>query len=288
MDPVFPPELEREIFEIAAWGDRSLIPPLLRVCRRVHQWIEPLLYRVLRIANSNSDSDVLRLLAFHSKPAANFLRHVFMDYNSPLKDRIADLLSRCNNIVSLFWDGDLPTEILPILDTMKIQKMNIWVSDDVTEWPKLTLHRPMLHSVTHLELYSSASETESIAWEEGWANLASLPALTHLCLTDDLSDILLDSILEHCSNLDVVITAFWDPVFVNNAEVFAKKLTTSINDRRVVVIRVSDFRGDWESGAWGGDDFWTRSERFVAKKLKGEIESTQYFLDEQLAQSVAL
>ncbi|KAK7058033.1 hypothetical protein R3P38DRAFT_2844068 [Favolaschia claudopus] len=286
MDPVFPPELEREIFEIAAWGDRSLIPLLLRVCRRVHQWIEPLLYRVLRIANSNSDSDALRLLAFHSKPA-NFLRHVFMhmDSNSPLKNKIADLLSRCNNIISLFWDGLLPAEILPILDTMKIQKMNIWVSEDVTEWAKLTLHRPMLHSVTHLELYSYASEIGSIAWEEGWANLASLPALTHLCLTDDLSDILLDSILEHCSNLDVVITAFWDPVFVTNAELFAKKLTT--NDRRVVVIRVSDFRGDWESGALGGDDFWTRSERFVAKKVKGEIESKQYFLDEQLAQSLA-
>ncbi|KAK7033754.1 hypothetical protein R3P38DRAFT_2914827 [Favolaschia claudopus] len=276
MNPVFPPELEREIFEIAAWDDRSLIPLLLRVCRRVHRWLEPLLYRVFTIDNSDLDSDPC-MLAFHSKPP-NFVRHVFVEYFSSLKDQTIDLLARYTNIISLFWDGDLPTEILPILDAMKIQRMNLWVSENVAEWARLILHRPMLHSVTHLELYPSDHDSEPIAWED-CAYLASLPALTHLCLADNLCDILLDLILQYCSNLRVIIAAFWtlNPVFVGSAEVFAKDLTT--NDLRVVVARVSDFSDNWDSGVWGGDDIWTRAERFVAKKLKGGIECTQYLLD---------
>jgi hypothetical protein len=36
---------------------------------------------------------------------------------------------------------------------------------------------------------------------------------------------------------------------------------------------VLDYKKDWETGARGGDDFWTRAEAFVARKRKGEIES---------------
>ncbi|KAK7062466.1 hypothetical protein R3P38DRAFT_3167467 [Favolaschia claudopus] len=48
-DPVFPVELEREIFEHTALMFPHSIPSLLRVARHVYIWIEPLLYRVIRV-----------------------------------------------------------------------------------------------------------------------------------------------------------------------------------------------------------------------------------------------
>ncbi|KAK7033744.1 hypothetical protein R3P38DRAFT_2914725 [Favolaschia claudopus] len=66
MEPVLPPELEREIFETAAHLDRSDIPTLLLVYRRVHEWIEHLLYRSITIVAH----DEYRLLAVQARPAA--------------------------------------------------------------------------------------------------------------------------------------------------------------------------------------------------------------------------
>ncbi|KAJ7705402.1 hypothetical protein B0H17DRAFT_1037849 [Mycena rosella] len=45
-EPIFPPELEREIFEAAALMHPNSIPSL---SHRVHIWIEPFLYIVIRI-----------------------------------------------------------------------------------------------------------------------------------------------------------------------------------------------------------------------------------------------
>ncbi|KAJ6559807.1 hypothetical protein B0H19DRAFT_1145834 [Mycena capillaripes] len=48
-EPVLPLDLEREIFEFTALLYPAKLPTLLRVCRRVHSWLEPLLFRVLRL-----------------------------------------------------------------------------------------------------------------------------------------------------------------------------------------------------------------------------------------------
>ncbi|KAJ7714002.1 hypothetical protein B0H16DRAFT_1619667 [Mycena metata] len=50
----FPLDLEREIFEIAAAINPKTIATLLRVCHRIHAWIEPLLYSVI-IATTPDD-----------------------------------------------------------------------------------------------------------------------------------------------------------------------------------------------------------------------------------------
>ncbi|KAF8647849.1 hypothetical protein AX16_006517 [Volvariella volvacea WC 439] len=47
LEPWFPPEIEREIFELAAMSNLRYAPTLVRVARRVRVWIEPMLYRVI-------------------------------------------------------------------------------------------------------------------------------------------------------------------------------------------------------------------------------------------------
>ncbi|KAJ6571218.1 hypothetical protein B0H19DRAFT_658249 [Mycena capillaripes] len=51
-EPRFPPELEREIFEIAAPSLPMAIPTLMLIASRVRDWVEPLLYRVIIVIPS--------------------------------------------------------------------------------------------------------------------------------------------------------------------------------------------------------------------------------------------
>ncbi|KAJ7618285.1 hypothetical protein DFH06DRAFT_1012088 [Mycena polygramma] len=88
--PVFPLDLKREIFETMALLHPSQIPTLLRVARRVLCWIEPLLYRTLRITESNPGMARAHLKAMKSKPPVFFraVRHIILDSSRilPLAD----------------------------------------------------------------------------------------------------------------------------------------------------------------------------------------------------------
>ncbi|KAJ7131271.1 hypothetical protein C8R44DRAFT_850069, partial [Mycena epipterygia] len=78
----FPPEREREIFEIAALLYPGAIPILLRVARRVLVWIEPLLYRVVYVNGHPPYSDMAHaLLRATTTKAPDFfhvVRHLFV------------------------------------------------------------------------------------------------------------------------------------------------------------------------------------------------------------------
>ncbi|KAF7362822.1 hypothetical protein MVEN_00632000 [Mycena venus] len=280
MEPVFPPELEREIFETAAVRDPDLIPTLLRVCHRVHAWVEPLLYRVLIIP----DSITPQLAAVQSKPTPflqNAVRHVLIVYISSdyrRKEMFNELLSNLSGIISLFLDGYIEPDILPVLDKMRLQKLNLSVPDSPgSQWARLTLTHSLFLSVTHLELYWDPDEDQHISWED-WSHLATLAALTHLCLSKALSVDILQPTVTNCPRLVVVITAFWSSADAWCASAFAQALT--ITDPRIVVLVVGDFKEDWEAGARRGEDFWTRAEAFVVRKHKGEIERNCYLCEE--------
>ncbi|KAJ7061751.1 hypothetical protein C8F01DRAFT_1252528 [Mycena amicta] len=49
MSPILPFEIEGIIFETAAFSRPKQVPTLMLVAWRVHQWVEPLLYRTLSI-----------------------------------------------------------------------------------------------------------------------------------------------------------------------------------------------------------------------------------------------
>ncbi|KAJ7110575.1 hypothetical protein C8R44DRAFT_985751 [Mycena epipterygia] len=68
--PSFPRELEREIVQITALTDASTIPPLLRVCHRVHIWVEPFLYRVILMNSEHTIAGIAA--ALDSKPSSFF------------------------------------------------------------------------------------------------------------------------------------------------------------------------------------------------------------------------
>ncbi|KAJ6472487.1 hypothetical protein C8R45DRAFT_1013148 [Mycena sanguinolenta] len=76
-DPVFPPEIEQEIFRTTAVLYPKMVPTLLRVARRVHVWIEQLLYKTLHISSlqAKGASEEALLYALDRKPP-DFLKTI--------------------------------------------------------------------------------------------------------------------------------------------------------------------------------------------------------------------
>ncbi|KAJ7776167.1 hypothetical protein B0H16DRAFT_1879571 [Mycena metata] len=265
----FPPEMEREIFETAAIRHPKMIHTLLLVCRRVHIWVEPLLYRVIQILHTSGSSRVLT--AIQSKPSTFLQLAVHHLWIGPMQEA-PKILINCSSVHNLFLDGGITPDILDILDRMHVRKMSFTLPQPLSGWPEQALTRPAFRSVTHLDLYQEGVERSS--WVD-WSHLASLPALTHLCLSETMSSGILRDVLAECPRLAVVITIWWSHE-VEEATLFAQTLTTT--DHRVVLMTVSSCSEDWDIGAEGGDDFWARAETFVARKRKGEIEKNCFVL----------
>ncbi|KAJ7714012.1 hypothetical protein B0H16DRAFT_532709 [Mycena metata] len=266
----FPLDMEREILETAAAIHPKTIPTLLRACHRIHSWLEPLLYSV--IITTEPDDPVFDAIQRKS-PAflQNAVRHVFLGANA-VKAAAEHLLPHCSGITSLCFDAFVDRSILGLLaNNTHIRKFNISVALD----PSI-LKQPMFLSISHLDIYRDSPVPTK--WDDDWCLLASpsLPALTHLCLSDTISVFLLDEVLAGCPRLRVVITAFWRERDWHRALAFANGLTTE--DPRAVVMVSGDYTEDWERGARGGEDFWIRAEMFVARKRAGEIEENHYFM----------
>ncbi|KAJ6601998.1 hypothetical protein DFH09DRAFT_900153 [Mycena vulgaris] len=105
-DRVFPPELERNIFEISALANPGTIPRLILVARRVQEWLEPFLYRVVFLANTPPFPRLkltILLRAIQNKPATFFrgaVRHLYID-NQVTDFEKRTILAACTGITNL-------------------------------------------------------------------------------------------------------------------------------------------------------------------------------------------
>ncbi|KAJ7860226.1 hypothetical protein B0H14DRAFT_2745128 [Mycena olivaceomarginata] len=79
-EPTLPLDLEREIFELSGRQYPTSIPSFLRVCHRVHTWLEPFLYRVMnldwsmpsKLRGRTQGSFLSRILHWYSPPTYFF------------------------------------------------------------------------------------------------------------------------------------------------------------------------------------------------------------------------
>ncbi|KAJ6458039.1 hypothetical protein C8R47DRAFT_167078 [Mycena vitilis] len=274
-EPCFPPELERDIFETAAVLDAAIIPLLLRICRRVQAWVEPLLYRVL-----TTDYRDLPILRAAETKSASFLhtavRHLFLEQPVEMSESRTTLLKNCTGVTNLYFDGALEIQFLDILGDMRLRKLSLSAPREVSEKRQLLYH-PTLRFLTHLDLVEDAHPT----WED-WRALATLPELTHLSLSQEFPSDVLQHVLDECPQLAVAVIAFWAGWSWerDDAIVFAESLATTVTDSRMVVLVVHSYDRDWQVGARGGDDFWIRAEAFIDRKRRGQIDKGCHFLDD--------
>ncbi|KAJ7620356.1 hypothetical protein FB45DRAFT_150057 [Roridomyces roridus] len=97
--PVFPPEIERHIFELCALGRPVLVPKLILVAWRIKHWIEPILYRTMDGYRAFTSEALLS--AIHTKPPGFIATAV---QNLSIYDSAAgyeEILSACTGVINL-------------------------------------------------------------------------------------------------------------------------------------------------------------------------------------------
>ncbi|KAJ6482615.1 hypothetical protein C8R45DRAFT_1215368 [Mycena sanguinolenta] len=271
--PFFPPELERDIFETSAYLYPQTIRNLVRVSRRVHEWIDGMQYTTVMDTNAEGhlycpEDALLRVIQSESKAASFFQRHVRHVYHA-WRDRdnmLAPVLSACSGIHNLVLCIRPPTleTLLPTLAAMRPRRLAL------SRKPSLDSHAPMFTFLTHFHILSSSLPADAGALP---SFLAHLPALTHFAIGSQMDGTtptnlaLAREILAECKTLEVLILEFY------NSNSLAPFLP-SVYDPRFLYqwFQARAFIDGWVAELEGGIDFWARGDAFIAKKLRGEIQ----------------
>ncbi|KAJ7635718.1 hypothetical protein DFH06DRAFT_1139264 [Mycena polygramma] len=260
-DSVFPTELEREIFETTALMHPDSMPTLLRVAYRVLLWVPAL------------------LTAMESKPPAFFcgVRHIMLKtwYGIFTQEDAQRLLKLCTKLTSFAcddWDGERGL-ILPLVAELHPQRLLV-PPDHFHGSAGLDLTHSPFNSVTHLELL----------WKNGYHvsesdvldRLATLPALTHLAVYRGIPRERLLVLLDQCPRL-MLLMVIW-----HKRAWGAELQIPHVYDGRFVILPVRSYASrwtEWLASANGLFDSWSRADEFVARKRRGEIEASRYWLD---------
>ncbi|KAJ7058903.1 hypothetical protein C8F01DRAFT_1371056 [Mycena amicta] len=272
--PRFPPELERNIFETAAWNDPPTMQSLLLVAHRVCIWIEPLLYRVVRIADEKSLSRIQNLIQKKPALAKKHITHLaVLGSPEPRPETIQPILTACPNISYLdLWayNRNYPEllddlQVLTRLKRLSVHLLTLFCRGQPTA--SLVLPPPdrlaPLRLLTHLHFFGSMPE-ELLRM----INSTTFPALTHVAYhLDFYTERVPTSILWMCGQLQLLVCHY-----LPNGSKRALNLEVLISDPRFCVVECLSCRQDWEQDAWGEEDLWSRAEKRIAARASRLVE----------------
>ncbi|KAK7023253.1 hypothetical protein R3P38DRAFT_2958536 [Favolaschia claudopus] len=262
--PFLPPELEREIFEIAAVVHPDTICHLMLVSHRVYDWVERIKFNTvipkqIDRAATCTIGELVKAIESETKPAFFFRDRVRYLFIQNLPDgEIETILSACGAVESLVLFQSFGT--IPSLQlTTSLRRLSIYLWD-LLEHPKQLVPHSLFTSVTHLDLFDQVHSRSNHIVEQ----LAMMPMLTHLALWNESTppDVLAE-VLERCIGLETVIDMHGS----------MSSRSTRDDEMRIVSMTVEDtqYLEDWITGTQGGPDFWARADAFIAKKRRGEI-----------------
>ncbi|KAJ7443119.1 hypothetical protein FB451DRAFT_95193 [Mycena latifolia] len=270
LGPTFPPELEREIFETTALVHPSTVPALLRVARRAHIWIEPFLYRAVHVGPDPLYAAIGRavLRAIKTKPPSffhNAVRHMFLDTSASWTfDEAKEVLKVCTGLVDFGTWGDFtdPT-ILPILKELPLRSLSMDLYHLFGTYEAIDLTHPLFTSLTHLEIFDAIYEDDTRII----ACLPTLPALTHLRLSDNVPWKHVESLLAECPSLELLIS-----LFPSRKTLWAvqRARICPIHDPRFVITVYRNSADTWEVYR-SRPSSWSVAEDFVALRRSGAI-----------------
>ncbi|KAK7055736.1 hypothetical protein R3P38DRAFT_3253727 [Favolaschia claudopus] len=252
-----PPELERVIFELAAWLYPSMIQTLILVAKRVCIWIEPQLYHVV-LCDGGETQLLIKMLEYKSPEFLQaHVRHLALS-SSTSRDEVTRILSICTNIRDLaLWTGDTYPAMLPLLrnlTSLKCLSINLY---SLFGGPENFQIPPVddlaFKNLTHLDVFSDIPEPL-------WPFFGMLPSLTHLSLSDFYDSDMVDMVFDTCASLELLVVVSTEE---DNEDMFQPSDTA---DPRLCSVSCQEFRLDWIEGAWGRCDYWRRAESMVEKR----------------------
>ncbi|KAJ7160425.1 hypothetical protein C8R46DRAFT_1108038 [Mycena filopes] len=263
MHPKLPRELEREIFTVSAesTGPQLSHPQsLILVARRVQIWITPVLYRSFVVTQKQPVRSLRRtssefrqfLLPSHSAVAGhvrNLCLHSWRDASE-----LVDCIQLCTGTkrLALFGSAALVPGLLTALEGMPLQDLSMHLSCLFGDLKPDFGHR-LFSQLTHLNIRDGAGD---------WTSLSELPSLTHLSFAYWQPAPIFDDILAKCQNLEA---------FVYTGSYMPRRRPSFVDDPRTVVILVSNGREDWEVGIIGGEDYWTKADKFLEQRRQGKV-----------------
>ncbi|KAK7052025.1 hypothetical protein R3P38DRAFT_3305899 [Favolaschia claudopus] len=265
--PVLPPELEREIFEATVYMYPEIVPSLLLVCHRVHDWIIRIRY------NTVAPSGLQHTFPFHvlrqlvlskSKPASFFrdrVHHLFIPHGNSLETR--DILFSCSAVQNIAIMLRAAPSVFSDLPDFQPRRLSIRL---VPLLYHVNLCRSTFALVTHLHVLDFIPLDSGPHMHTWFSFLSLLPSLTHLAVI--IATRVAADIFASCANLQVLIHLenSWGPFPPEETE------RTFVDDERFVYMVVDwDYPNDWVTGTKGGMNFWARADRFIAMKRRGEI-----------------
>ncbi|KAJ7221459.1 hypothetical protein GGX14DRAFT_669809 [Mycena pura] len=210
-----------------------------------------------------------------TKPASFFennVRHILLFHTSAWKKEDSYALLRlCPRIESFAYIalGDCsPNVLLPILMNMShLQRWSGHLRYMSRKREAIDLRASFFRTVTHFDIFDDLDgSTDSIRI---CADLATLPALTNLCLTKCAEPTIVRRLLEECPVLRILVNLWC----ADQGQAVARNPGT-VDPRYVVILLpvYAYWKDHWQRGVRGGVDFWAAAESFVAQKRRGEIE----------------
>ncbi|KAJ7636557.1 hypothetical protein FB45DRAFT_906819 [Roridomyces roridus] len=306
-----PPELERLIFETTALRYPGRIPTLLLLTKRVHEWIEPLLYQVIPIiviedrsetCRRMSGSRMLEQLRAGDRPL-QFVSSAVRDVeilnlelfrggseNVWADDDLKRVLSACTNMRSLLVIGDLHSK--PILSSLADCRPTRVSLISGLEEPIPDFRRPLFRNVTHLVIGELSrvlrlppKEGYELEKESQWSNILKLPALTHLAVIHPLVPSAGQRILAGAPNLRAFVIVLPDNTHLPSPEQIRALQEIQAfpwdDDRVVVLPAANDLtqgREGFSTKAWTPqvDELWAQVDEFIHDKRSGKIPACEY------------
>ncbi|KAF7368048.1 hypothetical protein MSAN_00870700 [Mycena sanguinolenta] len=270
-DPRLPPELERKVFKIAGLARPTGIPALMPVARRVKGWVEPLLYRVVLLADASMNElhnlalPIVTVDALEKRPhtCLQHVRSLFINGKLVGENKLENWLLACTGVTNLYAQFLCTPKILPSLSGFT----NIrYLTIDFRALCGPTVPLPLFLTVTHLELLDFTNECKGKSADRLCQNLSFIPCLTHIAF-----NMYLDTLASHAAVC--AMAQLQCIVFLSIWESFDG--SPLLDDSRFVCIKDDSELGyysDWLYGVVFGEDYWTFAEAFLAARRAGTID----------------
>jgi len=287
--------LERQIFETAAHARPCCIPKLILVAWRVKRWVEPLLYRTVIVGSFYSQRTLDghpvippdALVSFIQHKAAFFFAHsvraLLMTSYTPVS-AAESILSACSGVENLWISGiNYNQKIVLAIAELPLKRLYCNLEELMSGQVQLNFTHRLFSRLTHLELLPCSQDMPSEVLLSG---LAQIPHLGHLAFDiDDHSFLAPLTLLRTCVSLRVLVELYQRSGEENQ---YRDRDDTEqlAEDPRYVMMECASFTADWQMGAHAGVDYWSRAEAFIAKRISGEIDALQYFIQEDKSENL--
>ncbi|KAF8168488.1 hypothetical protein B0H34DRAFT_685712 [Crassisporium funariophilum] len=268
-----PTELEWLIIELAADAHPETWDSLLRVCYRVHDWVEPFLFKEITITTKNIDNFLQ--YPFRSKRSAYFRQHVkTLCISKGVDPSICTrILNVCSNTIHVACWVEKPScgqmaaaqthhpFPIPSLVSPRLKRVSMCIQGGILPLYRgpafdISVHAPFA-SLTHLEVL----DTSLALVRNPFSGYYRLPNLTHLAMNSWATFDEAHRILLECKRLKVLLLLAGESMRARSTQDFLT--IRGMLDRRLVVLPLRRVTTDWVGSINGEWDAWKEAEEII-------------------------